>query len=204
MPERSSIVIASILVIAGAALRYHYFFTEQILLKLLIGFSIAALAYSILMSGRRIRKTYKDSLVFAVVVALLCGFAYESAASNKRKNQKYFNRLAGILNRYIEKNHTTPGSVEEALAKSGEMLSNRGDADGNPYIYARLGDRSYVLRTMGKNVKNDFGAGDDVRLNYLNGSFVSFEQLSSWIKANGTPEEKEQLEACQPIFHSSL
>jgi hypothetical protein len=203
MPERRTIVIALILVIAGAALRYRYFYLEQIGLKLLIGLSIVVFVYSVIMSGRKLRKTYKDSLIFAVAVAILCGVAYESAASNKRKNQKYFDRLSGIISRYLEKSHTLPNNVEEALAQSGETLPNRGDADGNPYTYLRLSDRSYILRTLGKDGKNDFGAGDDVQINYLNGNFVTFEELASRIKADGTPEENEKLEAYGSAFNPS-
>ena len=194
-------MIAAVLIIAGAALRYHYFFLEQILLNLLIAFSVAVLLFWVLMSGpKRIRQTYKDSLIYAVVVAVLCGFTYESAASNKHKNQKYFEKLARIISAHIEKHHTAPESVEDALASSYETLPNRGDADGNPYIYLRLSDRIFILRTLGRNGKNDSGHHDDVRMNYLNGTSVSFAQLSSWIDVNGTPEEKEMLEVYLPVL----
>ena len=59
--------------------------------------------------------TYKDSLAFALVVAILCGFSYESAAANKRKNEKYLSRLAGIVLRYTESNHRPPSSVDGAV-----------------------------------------------------------------------------------------
>jgi len=75
---------------------------------------------------------------------------------------------------------------------------NRGDADGNSYTYLRISDRIYVMRTRGANRKNDSGTGDDVELNYLNGNSVSFEELSSWVESNGTPEEKFMLEYIRP------
>ena len=134
--------------------------------------------------------TYKDSLAFAITVAILFGLAYESDASNKAKNQKYVERLSAIVNRYIEKNQTTPDSFGEALEASGEMLPNRGDADGNSLAYVRLSDRIYVLRTVGRNPKDD---RDDIELIYLNGNYVTFEDLSNWIESKGTPEEKVKL-----------
>lgn len=105
MPTRRALIIAAVLIIVGAALRSHYFFLEQIVLKMLIAFSLAVLAFSVLMSRwKTLHQSYKDSLTYAVVVAILCGFAYESAASNKHKNQQYFARLARIVNA-----HTNPG-----------------------------------------------------------------------------------------------
>lgn len=136
---------------------------------------------------------------WGVVVAILCGFTYESAAGNKRKNQKYLERVAGIINRYTEEHHKTPESVDEAV-KLWDTLPNRGDADGNPYQYIRLSDRSFVMRSLGANQKNDSGAGDDVYLNYLDGNSISFEELTRWIESNGTPEEKETLEAYWPAL----
>jgi hypothetical protein len=82
-----------------------------------------------------------------------------------------------------------PHSFDEAYAASGEMLPNRGNADGNPYSYTRLSDRIYAFRTR-----------DDVELNYLNGNYVSSKELARWIEAQGTPEEKEMLERYRPLF----
>lgn len=96
---------------------------------------------------------------------MLCVFAYESPASHRLKNQKYAERLSGIINRYYEKNHITPNSFDEALAVSGETMPNRGDADGNPYLYVRVSDHIYILRIFGPNRQNDFGSGDDIQLN---------------------------------------
>ena len=201
MPTRRALTIASVLILAGGALRYRYYYLDQILLQLLIAFSLAVFLFWVLMNGpKRICETYKDSLLYAVVVVMLFSFAHESAAANKRKNQKYFERLSGIVNAYIERNHTTPESVEEALAMSGETLPHRGDADGNPYVYLSLCDRCYILRTLGKNEMNDSGSQDDVQMNYLNGNWVSIEELSSWIETNGTPDEKEKFAAYFSAF----
>lgn len=170
-------------------------------MKLLIAVSIVIFVTFVVLSlVERRSRTYKALLVLAIVVAVLCGLAYESAASNRTKNQKYLLRLSSIVNRYIEENHSTPASFDEAHACSGEMLPNRGDADGNPFVYIRLSDRIYLLRSYGSNRKDDFGSGDDVVLNYLQGNYVSSKELSSWIESNGTPEEKLKLELCQPLF----
>ncbi len=202
MPERRSIVIALVLIVSGAAIRfYYYFFLGKLMLKAVIALSIVIfVTFLVLSLMERRSQTYKDLLVFAVVVAVLCGLAYESPASNKLKNQKYLLRLSSIVNRYIEKNHATPNSVDQALEGSGEKLPNRGDADGNPYIYIRFSDRIYLLRSFGSNEKDDFGSADDVELNYLNGNYVSSKELSSWIEAQGTPKEKMMLEQARPLF----
>lgn len=202
MPERISIVIALVLIGVGVTLRFnYYFFLGQYMLILLIALSIVIFIFFLVSSLVKTRsQTYKDALVSAVVVAVLCGLTYESAASNKAKNQKYLQRLSSIVNRYIEKNHKVPDSFGEAFAASGEMLPNRGDADGNPLVYIRFSDRIYVMRSFGPNKKNDFGSGDDVVLNYLNGNYVSSKELSSWIEVNGTPEEKLMLEQGGPLF----
>ena len=71
---------------------------------------------------------------------------YESPASNKAKNEKYLERLAGIINRYAEANNRTPEIFDDALDTSGQMLPNRGDADGNPYSYLRIGNHAFVLK----------------------------------------------------------
>ncbi len=202
MPERSTIVMALILVISGAALRFYYYFVlGQYMLKLLIAVSIVIFVTFVVQGLLKRRpQTYKHVAAFAAVVAILFGLTYESAASNRSKNQKYLQRLSSIFNRYIEKNHTTPDSFEEALAGSAETLPNRGDADGNPFVYIRFSDRIYLLRSLGSNRKNDFGSGDDVVLNYFDGNYVSSKELSSWIESKGTPEEKEMLEVYRPIF----
>ena len=202
MPERRTLVIALILIISGAALRfYYYFFLGQLLLKFLIGLSIVIFVTFVVLSLiERKSQTYKDLLAFAVVVAILCGLAQESTSSNKRKNQKYLLRLSSIVNRYIEHNHTTPDTFAQAFAVSGEMLPNRGDADGNGYSYIRLSGRIYLLRSLGSNETNDRGACDDVVLNYLDGNYVSSKELSSWIQANGTEEEKYMLETYSTLF----
>ena len=133
----------------------------------------------------------------------MCLFTYESAASNKAKNTQYLERLAGIINRYTEANNRTSEIFNDALDASWEMLPNRGDADGNSYSYLRIGDHALVLKTFGANQKNDFGAADDVLLNYLNGNIVTFEELSHWIERNGTPDEKMMLEAYWPVHPNS-
>ena len=163
---------------------------------LVIAVSIVIVACSVIQSLMKTGPdTYKDSLALAVTVAILFGLAYESDASNKAKNQKYVERLSAIVNRYIEKNQTTPDHFGEALEGSGEILPNRGDADGNSLAYVRLGDRIYVLRTVGRNPKDD---RDDVQVIYLNGNYVRFEDLSKWIESEGTPEEKWRLEQLGP------
>ena len=202
MPERRSIVIALVLVISGAAIRfYYYFFLGQLLLKALIALSIVIFVTFVLLSlVERKSQTYKDLLLFAVVVAVLFGLARESVASNKLKNERYLLRLSSIVNRYIEKNHSIPDSSDKAFRDSGEMLPNRGDADGNSYIYIRFSDRIYLLRSFGPNRKNDYGSVDDVVLNYLNGNYVSSKALSNWIESQGTPEEKQVLKQSQSLF----
>lgn len=193
MPKRATVVLACVLLSIGVVLRFHYFYLEQYALKLLIAISILIFAGSVLIRLLRTRSlTYRDSLAYAVAVVILCGLTFESAAGNKRKNQKYLEKLAGIINRYSEKNDRLPDSVEEAL-EVWEMLPNRGDADGNGYQYIRLSDRIFFMRTLGANQKNDFGAADDVQLNYLNRTSVTFEQLSSWVRSEGTADEKELL-----------
>ena len=200
MPGRNSLLLALIMLMIGAALRLHFYILQQYLLKLLIAISLLTLAVSLLMWLLRVRSlTYKDLLLGGVVVAILCGFTYESAADNKRKNRKYLERVAGIFKRYTEEHHNTPEFVDAAV-KLWDMLPNRGDADGNPYQYIRVSDRIFVLRSLGANQKNDFGAGDDVHLNYLNGDSVRFEELTRWIEYNGTPEEKERLELYCPAL----
>ena len=134
-------------------------------------------------------------MILALVTGALCLFTYESPASNKAKNEKYLERLAGIINRYAEANNRTPEIFDDALETSGQMLPNRGDADGNPYLYLPIGDHAFLLKTLGANQKNDSGAADDVQLNYLNGNPVTFEELSNWVEQNGTPEEKMIFEA---------
>jgi hypothetical protein len=205
MPGRTTLVLALILVLVGGVLRfYHYHVLEQYLLKLVIAISVAIFACSVVLSILKTRpQTYRDSIVYAIVVAILWGFTYESAASNRLKNQKYVERLSGIINRYVEKNHATPNSFDEALAASGETLPNRGDADGGPYLYLRMSDRIYILRIFGPNRQNDFGSGDDIQVNYLNGNSVSFEQLSNWIETMGSPEEREKLEAYRSVLQRS-
>ena len=200
MPERT-IVIAVVLLSVGAALRFNYYFVlGQFLMKLLIGLSIVIfITFIVLSLVERRSRTYKEALVFAAVVALLFGLAYESAASNKSKNQKYLQRLSVIVNRYIEKNHKVPETFGKALDGSGELLPNRGDADGNSLMYIRFSDRIYLLRSFGSNRKNEFGSGDDAVVNYLNGNYVSSKELTSWIESNGTPEEKMMLEQCASV-----
>lgn len=202
MPERRTIVIALVLITAGATLRFRYYFPlGQYMLILLIALSIVILVtFMVLSLDERRSRTYKEMLVFAVVVAVLCGLAYESAVGNKSRNQKYLQRLSLIVNRYIEKNHRVPNSFDEAFAASGEKLPNRGDADGNPLVYIRFSDRIYVMRSFGPNRKNDMGSADDVVLNYLNGNYVSSKEISGWIEVNGTPEEKYMLDQCRPYF----
>jgi len=202
MPERRTIVIALVLITAGATLRFRYYFLlGQYMLILLIALSIVILVtFMVLSLDERRSRTYKEMLVFAVVVAVLCGLAYESAVGNKSRNQKYLQRLSLIVNRYIEKNRKVPNNFEEALAGSGERLPNRGDADGNPLVYIRFSDRIYVMRSFGPNRKNDMGSADDVVLNYLNGNYVSSKEISGWIEVNGTPEEKYMLDQCRPYF----
>ena len=193
MPKKATLILAVVLLAIGAALRYHYFYLEQYALKLLIAISILIFACAVLIRMLRTRSlTYWDSLAYAVVVVILCGLTFESAAGNKRKNQKYLEKLAGIINRYSEKHDRLPDSVEEALAVW-EILPNRGDADGNGFQYIRLGNRIFVMRSFGSNQKNDFGAADDVQLNYLNRTSVTFEQLSNWVRSEGTADEKELL-----------
>ena len=205
MPRRTTLVLALSLITLGAGLRfYHFYVLEQYLLKLVIASSLAIFACSVAMSIFRVRsQTYKDSLVYAVLVTILCGFAYESAASNRIKNQRYVWRLSGIINSYVQKNNQTPKSFEEALAASGETLPNRGDADGNPYAYIRLSDRIYILRLFGPNRKNDFGSSDDIQVNYVNGQPVSLEQLFSYIQSMGTPEEKETLQTYHTVLQEA-
>lgn len=202
MPGRTTLVLALLVVVIGAALRfYHYYYLQQYLLKLLIGIAIVIFLCSMLLRLFKTRpQTYKDSLVWVVVIGILCCFTYESAASNKRKNQKYLENFAGLINRFSEKNGRPPTNVEEALKAAGQMPMNRGDADGNNYSYIRLSDRIYIMRTAGANQKNDAGGGDDVELNYLNGNSVSFEDLSTWIERNGTDEEKFMLEHVRPPY----
>ena len=197
MPRRNTIVTALVLITGGTTLRFHYYyFLGQYLMIVLIAVSIVILACSVLQSLIKTGPdTYKDSLALAVTVAILFGLACESDASNKAKNEKYVERLSAIVDRYIEENQAAPDSFGEALEASGEMLPNRGDADGNSLVYVRLGDRIYVLRTVGRNQKDD---RDDVQVIYLNGNYVSFEDLSKWIESEGTPEEKWRLEQLGP------
>lgn len=196
-------VLAFVLLIIGATLRYYYYFLAQYGLKLVIAISIAILASSVLMTLLRTRPhTYKDSLAFAMVVAILCSFSYESAAANKLKNEKYLSRLAGIVIRYSERNHRPPSSVDEAV-EAGDMLPNRGDADGNSYQYLHLTERAFVIQSLGRNQRSDRGAEDDVRLSYVNGNLVSFEELSNWVQQSGTEEEKDRFAAYWPASNKS-
>lgn len=197
MPRTSTIVSALLLVVIGAALRfYQYFVIEQVLLKILIATVLGLFVYSLLMSSvKKTSQNYKGLLLYALVIAILCSFCYESATSNRLKNQKYVERLSGIINRYMDRHNKTPTTFDEALAESSEVLPNRGDADGNPYFYRRLSDRIYILQALGPNGKNDFGLGDDIQINYVKGNSVSLEQLLVWIDSMGTPEEKENLAA---------
>lgn len=202
MSGRTTIVVALGLVIGGAILRfYHYYVIEQYLLKLVIAISIVLLAGSLILRSKS--EGYKNPVIFAVVVVMLCVFAYESPASNRLKNQKYAERLSGVINRYYEKNHITPSSFDEALAVSGETMQNRGDADGNPFLYLRMSNRIYILRIFGPNRQNDFGSGDDIQLNYVNGNPMSFERLLNWIETSGTQEEREALEVYGPVLRGS-
>lgn len=187
------------LVIGGAVLRfYHYYVVEQYLLKLVIAISITLFVASLVLRSRS--DTYRNSAIFAVVIVILCLFTYESAASNRRKNEKYAERLSVIINRYYEKNRVTPEGFDHALAASQETMPNRGDADGNPYLYLRLGDHIYILRMFGPNQRNDFGSGDDIQINYLKGNRVSFEELSNWIQTSGTVEERETFAGYRPVL----
>jgi len=196
MPRKSTIIVGLVLLILGVGLRFReYFVLEQIALKLLIAVSLVIFIYLLLISSRKkIFLNYKDLLYYAVVLAILCGFSYESPTSNKLKNQKYTERLSGIINGYIQRHNRTPLTFDEALADSGEVLPNRGDADGNPYFYIRISNRIYILRTLGPKGQNDFGRADDVQISHVAGHSVSFDELSVWIDSQGTPEEREALE----------
>lgn len=197
MLKSTAQILALALVVTGAALRfYHYYLFQQYLLTLLIAVSIGVFAWALLTNLRS--RTYRDPLILALVVVALCLFTYESPASNKAKNTQYLERLAGIINSYTEANNRTPEIFDDALEASWEMLPNRGDADGNSYSYLRISDRAYVLKTLGANQKNDSGALDDVQLHYLNGNPVTFEELSSYIEQNGTPDEKMTMEGYWP------
>ena len=196
-------MLALVMLVIGAMLRYHYFIIEQYLLKLLIGISVLILVCSALMVLLKTSaQTYRDSLILAVAVVILCNLTYESAAGNRRKNQQHLERIAGIVNRYTQKHHTAPHTVDDALRESCERLPNRGDADGNPYAYLRIGERIFILRSLGANQKNDAGSGDDVQLNYVNGNRVSFEELVREVQSHGTAEEKT-LEAFWPALSAT-
>jgi hypothetical protein len=80
-------------------------------------------------------RDYTDSFIFGLLVGVLCCLTYESAASYKAKNHEYLQRVAGIINRYIEKNHRAPQGIEEGLDALREMLPHRDDADGNSLTY---------------------------------------------------------------------
>ena len=197
MPRKSTIILGLFLLILGAGLRFRqYFVVEQIALKLLIAASVVIVIYLLLISSRKkIFLNYKDLLYYAVVLAILCGFCYESPTSNKLKNQKYVERLSGIINGYIQRHNRTPLTFDEAVADSGEVLPNRGDADGNPYFYLRISDRIYILRTLGPNGQNDFGQADDIQIDHVAGKSVTFDEVSVWIDSQGTPEEREAFAA---------
>lgn len=199
MPKTPTQVLALALFVTGLALRiYHYYFLQQYLLKLLIVVTVVIFVRSLV--ANLSSRTFLDPFILVLVAGILCCLTYESAASNKAKNQEYLERLARIINRYTEKNHRAPGIFDDALGASWEMVPNRGDADGNNYSYLQIGDRAFVLKTLGANQKNDSGADDDVQLNYLNGNSVTLEELSNWIEQNGTPDEKMALEAYWPAL----
>lgn len=199
MPKTPTQVLALALFVTGLALRiYHYYFLQQYLLKLLIVVTVVIFLGSLVANFRS--GTFLDPFILVLVAGILCCLTYESAASNRAKNQEYLERLARIINRYAEKNHRAPEIFDDALNGSWEMVPNRGDADGNNYSYLQIGDRAFVLKTLGANQKNDSGGGDDVQLNYLNGNSVTFEELSSWIEQHGTPDEKTALEAYWPAL----
>lgn len=194
MPKTPTQVLALALLVTGLALRiYHYYFLQQYLLKLLIVATIVIFVGSLVANFRS--GTFLDPFILVLVAGILCCLTYESAASNKAKNQEYLERLARIINRYTEKNHRAPEIFDDALEASWQMLPNRGDADGNNYSYLQIGDRAFVLKTLGANQKNDSGAADDVQVNYLNGNSVTFEELSNWIEQHGTPDEKFMFDA---------
>lgn len=198
MPKRTALVLALVLLTIGVELRNHYFYIEQYALKLLIVSSIAILVCSVAMSLLKSRGvTLRDSLAFAVVVPILCGFTYESVASNKLKNQQYLEKLGGMISRFAEENHRLPDDTVEAL-KPLEMLPNRGDADGNGLSYIRISYRIFVLRSSGPEPKYDGRPRHAVQLNYLNGVSVSFEDLRTWVQSNGTPDEKNSLDIYFP------
>src|SRR6185503_12804150 len=97
MPRKLTIIVGLVLLILGAGLRFReYFVLQQLALKLLIAASLVIFVYLLLMSSRKkIFLNYKDILYYAVVLAILFGFTYESPTSNKLKNQKYVGMLSG-------------------------------------------------------------------------------------------------------------
>jgi hypothetical protein len=201
MPKTSTIITGLVLLILGVVLRFRgYFVLEQMALKLLIAASLVIFIYLLIINSTKIALYYKDFLYFAVIVAILCGFSYESPTSNKLKNQMYLERLSRVINGYIQRHNRTPEIFDDALADSLEVLPNRGDADGNSYFYIRISERIYILRTLGPNHRNDFGGADDVQIIQVAGTSMSFDELSVWVHSQGTVDEREALENYRPLF----
>jgi len=126
----------------------------------------------------------KSKIQFSVFSVCACLIAFSCSNRSVKDNQSYLVRIADVV---IESKRTLgrlPGSIDEALENSKRKLPHRGDINGRMVHYLNLGNRAFIIRSVGLNRKDEGGAGDDVQLNFADEMQVSLEELSRFLKAN--------------------
>ena len=87
-----------------------------------------------------------------------------------KKNENYIKGTLGkIILDFKSKHNRLPETFSEAHNYTGTILQHRGDYYSNPIIYFKTGDNSFYFLSYGRNGKNEGGAGDDLKVEYLNG-----------------------------------
>jgi hypothetical protein len=157
LPLTAWISLSAGLIVAGAWLRYDgsYLVVDQFMLGLMFFVSGLMLTVALicwlpllrrLPDGRSAGRIVSAVLLApAITMTLLIVMAFEPPASAEARHREHLLRVARILADDFDRRGRMPVILEEALDRSEDSPSHRGDADGRPLDYRRIDERNALL-----------------------------------------------------------
>jgi hypothetical protein len=120
--------------------------------------------------------------VATLVIILLVLPTFLKGCSYPGTNEEYMNYLASIVLQYQKKHGKVPEGFEIAHRESKIVLPNRGDKNGDPYVYRRVGSKAFFFRGYGRDGKNNLGLGDDTDVYYVETKKVNREEFIQYME----------------------
>jgi hypothetical protein len=127
-------------------------------------------------------KKYSANLISFLAFASLFACGRRASLS---ENRQYLIGIASHLNRYKELKGDYPASLDECLKQLNIMLPHRGDANGKTLYYYRFGNEACMLRSVGRNGRDERGQGDDLDIYLVKGKEVDRKGVLEYARKEG-------------------